>query len=363
MLKLEGITKRFGDITAVNQLSIEVSAGEIFVLLGPTGAGKTTTLRIAAGLENPDEGRVILDGRDVTQLPPSYRDVAMIFEAHNLYPIYNVYDNIAFPLRAPARQLPEKEIKEKISKVAADLHISHLLDREITTLSGGEIQRAALARTLVRTPRIYLMDEPLSNLDLKLREELRVEFRELHRRYGATMLYVTHDFVSAVSIGNRIGILDRGKVHQVGTPDELHQNPRTMTVGALMESPPMNLMPCQLAEGSLLVDPEAKMIFPLSEGQRAKVREKAGDGEVVLGVWPEDIRIGIPESAKAFQGLIVGKEFQGANTLVNISVGKVILKTLADPGFPGEFGKPCRFYFPFEKIYLFHKRNGERIYF
>ena len=363
MLKLDGITKRFGDITAVNRLSIEVSAGEIIVLLGSTGAGKTTTLRIAAGLENPDEGRVILDGRDVTKLPASYRDVAMIFEAHNLYPIYNVYDNIAFPLRAPGRKLPEKEIKEKITKVAADLRISHLLDREIITLSGGEIQRAALARTLVRTPRIYLMDEPISNLDLKLREELRVEFHELHRRYGATMLYVTHDFVSAVSIGDRIGILDRGKLHQVGRPDELHQDPQTLTVAALMESPPMNLMPCQVVGSSILVDQEAKVIFPLSEGQGAKVREKAGDGEIVLGVWPEDLKIGVPESEGAFQGLIVGKEFQGANTLINLSVGKTILKTLADPDFQGEFGKLCRFYFPFEKIYLFDKRNGERIYF
>ena len=247
--------------------------------------------------------------------------------------------------------------------MATDLHISHLLDREMTTLSGGEIQRAALARTLVRTPRIYLMDEPLSNLDLKLREELRVEFHELHKRYGATMLYVTHDFVSAVSIGDRIGILDRGKLHQVGTPDELHQDPHTVTVAALMESPPMNLLPCQMAGDSMLVDQEAGIIFPLSEGQGAKVREKAGDGEIVLGVWPEDIRIGIPESERAFQGLIVGKEFQGANTLMNLSVGKSILKTLTDPDFPGGFGKLCRFYFPLEKVYLFHKKSGERIYF
>lgn len=363
MLKLEDITKRFDEIIAVNQLNIEIPSGEMFVLLGPTGAGKTTTLRIVAGLERPDEGRVVLDGKDVTGLSPLYRDVAMMFDAHNLYPIYNVYDNIAFSLRSPLSRLPEAEIREKILKVATDLHIEHLLDRSITTLSGGEIQRAALARTLVRTPNIYLMDEPLSNLDLKLREELRVEFRELHREYGTTMFYVTHDFVSAVSVGDRIGILDQGRLHQVGPPSELHRDPQTMAVAGLMETPPMNLMPCYIEEGSLIVDRESKVVLPMSDEQLTRIRGKAGGEDILLGVWPEDTELGIPESKMVFQGLIVGKEFQGADTLVTLSFGQNSLKTLADPGFPGEFGEPCTFYFPVEKIYLFNKRSGERIYF
>jgi multiple sugar transport system ATP-binding protein len=362
MLKLQNVTKRFGDITAVNKLDVEISSGEIFVLLGPTGAGKTTTLRVVAGLEKPDEGRVILNERDVTELSPSYRDVAMIFEAHNLYPIYNVYDNIAFPLRSPLSRLPEAEIRERVSKVAGDLHIQHLLDRSITTLSGGEIQRAALARTLVRKTVIYLMDEPLSNLDLKLREELRVEFRELHREYGATMFYVTHDFVSAVSIGDRIGILDHGILHQVGSASELHDDPQTTAVAALMESPPMNLMPCHVEDGSLIVDRESNVILPMSDGQLAEIRKTVGSDDILVGVWPEDVNLGISESKTVFQGLIVGKEFQGASTLVTLSFGQNILKTLEDPAFPGEFGERCPFHFPVEKIYLFHKRSGKRIY-
>jgi len=362
MLRLEGITKRFGDITAVDHLTIEVLDGEIFVLLGPTGAGKTTTLRIAAGLEKPDEGRVLLDDREVTHLSPSFRDVALMFEAHNLYPIYNVFDNVAFPLRSPRYKLPEKEIKERVTKVGRDLHIDHLLDREVTTLSGGEIQRTALARTLVRTPRIYLMDEPLSNLDLKLREELRVEFRGLHQKYGATMLYVTHDFVSAVSVADRIGILDQGRLHQVGTYSELHRDPKTMTVAAQMESPPMNFLDCRIEEGYLVVNREANLEFRLLDSQVDKIGQATGDGEMVLGVWPEDIQLGIPEGQSSFRGLFIGREFQGADTLVNLSVGKNLLKTLAEPGFQGEFRKPCPFYFSKEKIYLFNKRSGERIY-
>ncbi len=363
MLKLEGITKRFAETIAVDQLNIEIAEGEIFVLLGRTGAGKTTTLRIVAGLEKPDEGRVILDEKDVTDLSPLYRDVAMMFEAHNLYPIYDVYDNIAFPLRSSLRRLPEEAIREKVAKVAGELRIEHLLDREITTLSGGEIQRAALARTLVRTPNVYLMDEPLSNLDLKLREELRVEFREIHKEYGTTMFYVTHDFISAVSIGDRIGILDQGRLHQVGSHSELHRNPQTTTVAALMETPPMNLMLCQIADTSLIVDRESNVVLLMSDEQLIEIRERAGGEEILLGVWPEDVQLGISESETVFRGLIVGKEFQGADTLVTLSFGQNTLKTLTDPGFPGEFGESCTFYFPKEKIYLFNRRNGERIYF
>ncbi len=363
MLKLESITKRFGEIIAVDQLNIDIAAGEIYVLLGPTGAGKTTTLRIVAGLEKPDEGRVILNGKDVTEWSPSYRDVAMVFEAHNLYPIYNVYDNIAFALRSTLRRIPEEGIREKVHKVCGDLHIDHLLDRSITTLSGGEIQRAALARTLVRRPNIYLMDEPLSNLDLKLREELRVEFRELHKEYGTTMFYVTHDFISAVSIGDRIGILDQGRLHQVGSPSELHRDPQTMTVAALMEIPPMNFMSCQIGDSSLIVDRESNVVLTMSEEQIVKIQREAGDKEILLGVWPEDVQLEISESETVFRGLIVGKEFQGADTLVTLSFGQNTLKTLTDPGFPGEFGESCTFYFSKEKIYLFNRRNGERIYF
>jgi multiple sugar transport system ATP-binding protein len=246
--------------------------------------------------------------------------------------------------------------------VASDLHIEHLLDRQITTLSGGEIQRAAIARTLIRTPRTYLMDEPLSNLDLKLREELRVEFRELHKRYGATMFYVTHDFVSAVSIADRIGILSQGILHQVGSYRELHSDPQTTAVAELMESPPMNFLPCAVENGSLVVNREAGIMFPLTERQQADIQKQATDGRILLGVWPEDIQLGLPEGTGAFRGKIIGREFQGADTLINVSVGKINVKTSAEPGFTGRFGEFCTFFFPKEKTYLFDQNSGKRVY-
>ncbi len=248
---LDGATKRFGAVTALDAVDLAVEDGEFFVILGPSGAGKTTSLRLVAGLEKPDAGRVRMDGADVTGRHPADRDVAFVFQQYSLYPHLSVRDNIAFPLRAPGRRLPEAEVARRVGEVAALLHIEAKLDRPSTRLSGGEMQRVAIGRALVRQPRAFLMDEPLSSLDAKLREELRVELRRIQRRMGATILYVTHDQVEALTLADRIAVLDGGRVRQVGTAEEVYDDPRTLDVARRLGTPPINVVPPDwLAEAS-----------------------------------------------------------------------------------------------------------------
>ena len=242
-ISLNNITKNFGDTTALHQLQIDIKDGEFFVLLGPSGAGKTTTLRVIAGLEQPDVGQVKMDGEDVTGLHAADRDCAFVFQQYSLYPHLSVYDNIAFPLRSPLRRTSESEVKRQVYKVAEMLHIESKLDRKATALSGGEMQRVAIGRALVRDPRVFLMDEPLSSLDAKLREELRVELKRIQRELGATVIYVTHDQVEATTMADRIGILEAGQLRQVGTAQEIYEDPSSVYVAQRLGSPAINLLP------------------------------------------------------------------------------------------------------------------------
>lgn len=244
-ITLQGIHKSFGATRALEAIDLQVAEGEFFVLLGPSGAGKTTTLRVVAGLEQPDAGRVHIDGVDMTAASPARRDCAFVFQQYSLYPHLSVYDNLAFPLRAPARRVPEDEIRRRIERVAATLHIEARLQRKATQLSGGEMQRVAIGRALVREPRVYLMDEPLSSLDAKLREELRVELKRLQRASGATVIYVTHDQVEATTLADRIAILEAGRIQQVGTPEQVYDQPASVHVAQRLGSPAINLIPAE----------------------------------------------------------------------------------------------------------------------
>ena len=245
-LILEGVSKSFGRAQAVRDLSLRVGDGEFVVLLGPTGAGKTTTLRLAAGLESPDTGSVRMGGRDATFDPPASRDVAFVFQQYSLYPHLSVYDNLAFPLRSPVRRVPEADIEKRVREIARLLHIEEKLRNRATQLSGGQMQRVAIGRALVRRPAMYLMDEPLSSLDAKLRAEMRIELKRVHREVGATILYVTHDQTEAMTMATRIGVLEQGRLVQFGTPREIYQDPRNVHVATRLGSPGVNLVPREL---------------------------------------------------------------------------------------------------------------------
>ena len=241
-LRIDGVSKNFGSIAAVAGLNIDIASGEFVVLLGPSGAGKTTTLRLVAGLEAPDSGRVWIGGRDVTQVAPALRDVTFVFQQYSLYPHLSVYDNLAFPLRSPLRKISEQDIRAKVLEVAEMLRMQDKLQSPATKLSGGQMQRVAIGRALVRSPAVYLMDEPLSSLDAKLRSDLRIELKRIQQDSGATMLYVTHDQVEALTMASRIGVLDQGVMVQLGTPQQVYENPNSVAVASRLGSPRINLL-------------------------------------------------------------------------------------------------------------------------
>jgi len=304
---LDNVSKRFGSAAAVTEFSLTVGDGQFVVLLGPTGAGKTTTLRLVAGLETPDTGRVWIGGRDVSREPPSTRDVAFVFQQYSLYPHLSVYDNLAFPLRSPARRLPEAEVDRTVQEVARLLRIEAKLQARATQLSGGQMQRVAIGRALVRRPAIYLMDEPLSSLDAKLRAELRIELKRIQLDLGATILYVTHDQTEAMTLATHIGVLNHGLLVQTGTPREIYERPADTYVSTRLGSPGINLLP--------------RAMFPDAP---------APTGAETIGARTEHLRI-----RKASNGAATGKvtwiERLGDQNHLHVSVADRDLVTLTDP--------------------------------
>jgi len=306
-IALAKVTKRFRTITAVDAMDLTIPDGEFFVLLGPTGAGKTTTLRLVAGLEKVDEGRIAIAGHDVTTLDPASRDVAFVFQQFSLYPHLSVYDNLAFPLRSPARRVPEPEIRKRVEEIATMLRIAGKLQNRATQLSGGEMQRVAIGRALVRRPSVYLMDEPLSSLDAKLRADLRLELKRIQAELGATILYVTHDQTEAMTMANRIGVIEKGRLIQVGTPREIYTDPRSIYVATRLGQPAINLIPAGLVPtGSLPA------------------------GAKTVGARTEHFRI-----ARASNGEALGKvdwiEHLGDQNHLHVSIGSHRIVTLVDP--------------------------------
>jgi multiple sugar transport system ATP-binding protein len=253
------VSKSYGAVEAVRDFSLSIANGEFVVLLGPTGAGKTTTLRLIAGLEEPDQGNVVIQGRNVTADVPAERDVAFVFQQYSLYPHLTVYDNLAFPLRSPARRINENAIRRRVQQVSELLHIEQKLDNRATALSGGEMQRVAIGRALVREPAVYLMDEPLSSLDAKLRAELRLELKRIQRELGTTILYVTHDQIEAMTMADRIGVMNEGALIQLGTPREIYERPNSSYVASRLGTPAINLIPAELL-GSDAVPPNVRTV-------------------------------------------------------------------------------------------------------
>ncbi|MBW4706857.1 ABC transporter ATP-binding protein [Roseobacter sp. YSTF-M11] len=243
---LKGVSKSFGDTVGVADIDMIIPDGAFVVLLGPTGAGKTTTLRLISGLEKLDQGEVFIGGRRVNDETPAQRDVAMVFQQYSLYPHLSVRENLAFPLKSPILNTPEEEIIRKVEEVASVLQITHKLDNKATALSGGEMQRVSIGRALVREPQVYLMDEPLSSLDAKLRTDLRIELKRIQANLGATILYVTHDQIEAMTMATHVGVLDEGRLVQFGTPRDIYENPNSVYVASRLGQPRINILPGDL---------------------------------------------------------------------------------------------------------------------
>ena len=306
-LELQGVSKRFGDILAVDGLDLTVSDGEFVILLGPTGAGKTTTLRLVSGLERSDAGAIFIGGHDMTAAEPAERDVTFVFQQYSLYPHLSAFDNLAFPLRAPVHRLPEPEIKRRVEAVAGMLRISGKLANKVTQLSGGEMQRVAIGRALVREPQIYLMDEPLSSLDAKLRSDLRLELKRIKKELGATILYVTHDQIEAMTMADRIGVMRQGKLVQIGTPRDIYENPRDIYVATRLGQPAINLIPPELLAG---------------RDMPAGVR--------TVGARTEHLRIAGASNGDA-RGQIEWVEHLGDQNHLHVTVGDTRITVLAQP--------------------------------
>jgi len=342
-VRIEGVVKRHGTFTALHGIDLSIEPGEFFALLGPSGSGKTTTLRILAGLEDVNEGRVLIDDADVTHSEPGSRDVAMVFQSYALYPHMTVGENIGFPLKMIGT--PAAQIAQQVEDAAAKVAISHLLDRRPGQLSGGQQQRVALARAIVRQPRLFLLDEPLSNLDAKLRLETRAELRKLQRSLGVTAVYVTHDQEEAMTIADRMAVFMEGRIVQVGTPHEIFRKPATATVAAFIGTPPMNLLAATLAGGRVQV---AGASLPVNA---------AGERDVTLGVRPGDLRF-------ASEGIPARVEFVedfGDSSIVNLEVGGERVKLRAGELPNVREGESVHLAFDPALAHLFDRASGERI--
>ncbi len=316
---LQSVSKRFGAVTAVDNVDLEMQTGEFVTLLGPSGCGKSTTLAMIAGLETPSEGRIVIGSKDVTRVPPADRDIAMVFQSYALYPHLSIFENIAFPLRARRRRTPDEIVRQKVREVAEVLGLADLLDRLPRQISGGQRQRVALGRAMVRTPTVYLLDEPLSNLDQQLRVQMRSELKDLHQRLGATMIYVTHDQGEAMSLSDKIAVMSRGRIEQLGTPRALYEQPANLTVARFLGEPGMNVFEGRIdasgfaAAGIALVPPST-------------LASKAG--RIYAGIRPEDLALVEPYRA-ALHGQARTVEFLGSRALLRADVGGQIVTAFA----------------------------------
>ncbi|MBU4450686.1 MAG: ABC transporter ATP-binding protein [Actinobacteria bacterium] len=362
-VKLVAMTKKFGDIVAVSDMNLEIKDKEFFILLGPTGAGKTTTLRLISGLEKPDNGEIFLDNTKVNDFSPAVRDVALVFQYYTLYPHYTVRQNLEFPLKSNIRKTPKKDIDRIIEKVSKILHIEHLLDRKTINLSGGEMQRVAIGRAIVRRPRVFLMDEPLSNLDAKLREEMRAELARLHLDLGSTFFYVTHDQVEAMSMGDRIGVLDEGVMKQIGTPDEVYNRPKNMFVAKFVGSPAINILESEIAGKKLVIGIRERAMECSLTDLQCKLVGTAKSKAVFLGIRPEDIIVSKEKKEiNSFECSIYFKQSMGVEDILNLKVtDDIIFKAIAPPRLMANVGDRLYATFLMDRAHIFDAETEERL--
>jgi multiple sugar transport system ATP-binding protein len=370
-LSIRNLTKRYGNLTALENFSLEISSGEFMVLLGPSGCGKTTVLRCIAGLTDITSGAIYIGEELVNKLPPKDRDVAMVFQNYSLYPHMNVYDNIAFPLKM--RKTDKNQINDRVQKIASLLNIGNLLIRKPKEISGGQMQRVALGRALVREPKIFLMDEPLSNLDAKLRTEMRVEIKKLQKEVGITTLYITHDQAEAMSMADNVGIMDAGKMLQFGSPQKVYNEPANQFVGSFMGIPPMNFLKFRIVrEKSMFLkldsnnsfEQDSKSMIEIPATLSANI-QKTKEETIILGVRPKDITV--LRSDEDFDGLrlkgeVTYIELLGDDSIAELKLGQgsVKISNVASRIDNLTIGKEAAFGIKYDKINLF-TNSGERI--
>ena len=352
-LSIRGLHKWFGSNHVVKDLGIVVEPGEFLVLLGPSGCGKTTALRIIAGLETADSGQVILGDTDVTNELPKYRDIAMVFQSYALYPHKTVAENIGFPLKV--RGLKPEERAAAVRDAAGQVHMEDLLERYPRQLSGGQRQRVALARAIVRRPSAFLMDEPLSNLDAKLRGYMRAELKHMQHELGATTVYVTHDQVEAMTLAHRVAILDEGTLQQIGTPREVYDNPANLFVAGFMGSPPMNFIRGSVENGRF--ESGGGVSIPVDE---AGVGARNG-AAAVMGFRPEDAEVADPGTG-LFDATVYAAELTGDVTLVTVALdGDASLAIKMPKEYDVDFDRRVAVRFPLERGFLFDAASGDRL--
>jgi len=356
VIEARNLAKSFGRVRALDGLSFSVKEGEILALLGPTGAGKTTTMRCLAGLEKPDSGEIVLDGVDVTGESARARDVAVVFEGFNLLPTLSVRDNVAFPLRSPVYRESEDLIASRVSTAAADLKISHLLDRRIDQLSGGEKQRVAIARALVRRPRAFLLDEPLSALDLKLREALQAELKEVHEKFGATVLYASHDFPSTAELADRIALIEDGRILQIGRLPELIADPHWLSVGLLIGSPSLAQFSAGAAGGEVTID-DTNCVFSAASLDLSP----SVSGAVRIGIWPEDVVLLSEARSGTLSGIVWATDFRGADQAIEVRVGSHRLRKAVPRDILLREGETVHLFLPPESCFTFAPETGRRL--
>lgn len=349
-IQLQNVSKTFKHHQALEGVDLDVADGEFFVLLGPTGAGKTTTLRLIAGLEQPGGGTIRIDGADVAAWGAAERDVALVLQQYSLYPRYTVRQNLEFPLKSKLRREEPDEISRRVARAAKTLRIEHLLERKVDRLSGGEMQRVSIGRAIVRKPRVFLMDEPLSALDAKLREALRTELKDLQRSLGATFIFVTHDQIEAMSMGDKVGVLNRGRLVQTGTPQQIYNDPRDTFVAGFVGSPPMNLVGGRIVGTRAVVAPqsfELPLACPLGRGAEAR--------PIVFGIRPEDIAI---ESGAPVEARVHDVENHGVEKILTLRVGVHHLRATVSAQTEVAIEDAVRFGWNPAKVVLFDGASG-----
>lgn len=357
-MALRELTKRFGDVIAVDNLNLEARDKEFVVFLGPSGCGKTTSLRCIAGLETPEEGEIYIGDTLVNDLEPKDRNIAMVFQNYALYPHMTVYRNMAFPLENFG--YTKEDADKRIREVAELLQVDALLERRPTQLSGGQMQRVALGRAIVREPRAFLMDEPLSNLDAKLRVHMRAELKKLQKELGVTTIYVTHDQVEAMTMGDRIAILNDGVLQQYASPQIVYSQPSNEFVAGFVGSPPINFFDCTLTREGLLDAGEFQ--YPLPE-ETLEVARSATSDEIMMGIRPQDVVA--YRTGKERNGLIRTKLYTteplGDMMILDLQIGKQLVKVVVSPDFDLGDADEIWIAIPPEKIHLFDRKTGEAL--